>query len=424
MADDTEVPHRPQGIFKRAFTVHFSTAQLASLSHQMADCQRVIEDLEDDKKKAAADFKTRLDTLDAQRREYAKAVRDGEGEIYIPCIWKPDPARPVEHCWNLETMEAIETRPLPKSARKGSEQLDLVTPSPAGGPDGNAPAAGSEPGADVLHVQFAPLPPCPGPAESAFGVCADDVVPSERFCARHMATLDEGARAAILDAVFERARIARLEAAARRREAKLMSEEEEEAAQAERIRRNLAVACPTCNAASGAACVDEQQAPREDFHIDRVTAGEKAAAGVQSSAWKPLAPGTVEELHRAATAGPPIVRIDEPGATAGPPAHEDAPPSTPGAPPASKAPAPSREPGEDDEDDAEPPSFDLARTEYSCSGCGADPGEVHRPTCDDADSTVPTVEEQMARIDKAAAAKANAADKPKKKPSGRPRKGK
>ena len=218
-------------IVSKTIHVRFSTQQRATLADQMADVQSQIDGVEDEKKKAMAGFNARLKVLRARMHEYATAVREGEGDIVVDCLWKFDANKPLEHLWRLDTMEIVESRPLTgKAAKKAAEaarQLDLVTPTPAGAGDGRAVAAGGTPGeqpareaARVLRLRVGPTPPCPAPVPGApGGICGADGDPDffAGFCKAHHDALPEPDRVAILEAIAEVRRQMKTQQAAERR---------------------------------------------------------------------------------------------------------------------------------------------------------------------------------------------------------------
>lgn len=230
-------------IIKKTVHVHFDDAQLAALSHQMADVQSQMEAVKLEKSEANKKFGVRLGLLTDRMKEYAAAVRAGEGDIVIDCMWKPDAAQPLEHLWRLDTMEIVETRQLSRTAQEKADeekarQLDLVTPTAAPGPDGLA-VAGVQPGTPVMDkarkLRTGPTPPCPAPvADAPGGICGAD---GDReffhgFCAEHHGSLSVAEMEGITQAIQESRRLARLQASAERRAAatREMDEAEEDSA--------------------------------------------------------------------------------------------------------------------------------------------------------------------------------------------------
>lgn len=226
-------------IIRKNIHVRFSTEQRAALADQMADVQSSIDGVEDAKKKEMAGFNAKLKVLRSRMHEYATAVRDGEGDIVVECMWKPDPGKPFEHLWRLDTYEQIETRPLAGSAKpagKGAtpakaadaeRQTSLLATTPAGPGDGKAPAAGAapgeqppRPGATVTRLRIGPMPPCPAPVKEApGGICGADGDRDycEGFCQKHHAELPVEQRRGILEGIADMRRQMRVQEASERR---------------------------------------------------------------------------------------------------------------------------------------------------------------------------------------------------------------
>lgn len=249
-------------IVKRTIHVHFSDAQKAAMADQMADIQAQIESTTEQKKQALGDANAKLTTLRAQASKYAHAVREGEGDIEVDCMWRLDPHKPFRHLWNLDTMEIIATEGFqdPKK-KKDDKQLDLTAATPAPPPTGNAPAAGSEPGAQIIKVNFAPRPPCPAPVEkNPGGICGQDgdVDHHEGFCAAHFASLDGETRGMIVDALRERRRSQRVQAAADRQKKQVED----------------AIATPE----------EEKRAKERQGQLAELRANHKAAVGIHGAA--------------------------------------------------------------------------------------------------------------------------------------------
>jgi len=230
-------------IIKKTVHVHFTDAQRATLADQMADVQSQIAAVKLEKSEALRRFGVRLGLLNDRMSEYASAVRAGEGDIVIDCMWKPDASQPIEHLWRLDTMEILEARALSRTAKEKADaekahQLDLVTPTAAPGPDGLV-VAGAEPGtepklADVIRLRTGPTPPCPAPVEDApGGICgADGDRDLNGFCAEHHGELSVPEMESILQSIAESRRLARLQASAERRAVatREMDEAEEDSA--------------------------------------------------------------------------------------------------------------------------------------------------------------------------------------------------
>jgi hypothetical protein len=228
---DPKKPTPTSPVVKKTIHVHFTTEQKAALGDQMADVQSQLEGVKAEKKEVVAKYTARLNVLGARMKEYADAVRAGEGDIEIECMWKPDANKPMEHLWRLDTWEVIESRPMDeKQAKKRADadrQQSLLATSPAPGGDGKATPAGGSPGekpprapSNVLRLAVGPMPPCPAPvAENPGGICGldGDREYHDGFCAKHGTELAEADRRAILDGIAETRRQMRVQQAAERR---------------------------------------------------------------------------------------------------------------------------------------------------------------------------------------------------------------
>lgn len=384
----------PPVIVKRNFNVRFSVDQRASMGGQLADIEGTIERVEKEKSDLNTTLNARLKALRAQGREISLALRTGEGEITVDCVWRDDPNRPFRHLWRLDIFEVCASEPLERGGRGTQPKLsDLTTPSPAAAPTGNAPAAGSDPGADVIEVKFgAPPPPCAVPVEgNPGGICgADgDRVACEGLCPMHHAQLDPQQRGALLDAIADRRRRARLDQAASRVAAQVAAAtipaEEEERLRARRVTAALAIKCETCGSEPTIGCIEDGK-PREQLHDARLAAAriEEEPAPAPAPAPPPAAPPVEAPADAVAPAGdyanmelPTTFERGEPSAVL-----RDAPPAPLALVPSPEADGPP--PFGDEEPAATPASATGAIGPYTrfnpdrwplCPSCGVD--ELH-----------------------------------------------
>ena len=92
--------------------------ELLERGNRVADVLRDLEDLDEKRKQAAADFKGRIDVLDATARQLGKEIRTKTEYRMVEVVRETDYRRNVAEVVRSDTGEVIESRPLTPAERQ------------------------------------------------------------------------------------------------------------------------------------------------------------------------------------------------------------------------------------------------------------------------------------------------------------------
>jgi hypothetical protein len=190
--------------FTKKFSLPIDQARLADLGKEQARIFGKIEEVEQEKRLASAEYNGKLKTLYADLGTVALAVRTGTEEREVECEWRPHPDRPFMMLWRLDTLEVLEERPMSDAEKQVQfsdkwQNLAQKLEDGAASDSATSTETATEDEQPRPARRAPPEPKCPAPVPgNPGGVCGFPGLRRQRgFCEWHVKHLSEEERATI-----------------------------------------------------------------------------------------------------------------------------------------------------------------------------------------------------------------------------------